>query len=595
MLDKSPYRSHYCNQLRASDEGKTVKLAGWISNIRHLGSMAFMTIRDHYGITQVTFPSGSDAQLLEEAATLKPESMVFIEGVVQNRGKDANPNMETGEIEVICKKLTIDSLVGSLPFNPTDNNLPSEELRLKYRFIDIRRDKIQKNLKLRFKVMQSLRNYLASKGFLEIQTPILTVSSPEGARDYVVPSRLHPGKFYALPQAPQQYKQLLMCSGIDKYFQIAPCFRDENARADRSPGEFYQLDMEMAFITQDELFAVLEDMFKTVVAEVTTKTMQQFPFPRITYKDSMEWYGNDKPDIRVDMRMHDVSDLFKNIEFAPFAGKTVKAIVAKNTADKSNKFFKDIDAKASGELGLWAIPYIKLVENDIKGSSVVKSMSAEQLAEIMRITGASYGDSILLCGDADRKKLNSAFGKLRVWVAEQLELLDKNLLAFCWIVDFPMYEEDTETGKLDFCHNPFSMPQGGMEILQAAKNDDDLLKIVAYQYDVVCNGIELSSGAIRNHRPDIMYKAFEVVGYSQEHVDAKFGHMIAAFRYGAPPHGGIAPGLDRMVMIFADEPNIREVIAFPLNGKAQDPMMGSPSFITQQQLDELHLEVHILA
>lgn len=595
MLTKSPYRSHFCNELRATDADKTVKLAGWVSHIRHLGSMAFMTIRDHYGITQVTFPPDTDAALLAEAARLKPESMVFIEGVVRHRGKDVNKDMETGEIEVICQKLAIDSLVEELPFSPTDSTLPNEELRLKYRFIDLRREKLQKNIRLRFKVMQSLRNYLASRGFLEIQTPILTVSSPEGARDYVVPSRIHPGKFYALPQAPQQYKQLLMCSGIDKYFQIAPCFRDENARADRSPGEFYQLDMEMAFITQEELFEVLEDMFKTVVAEATNKTIQQFPFPRLKYADSMEWYGNDKPDIRFDMKMHDVSAVFVNSGFNAFAsnatGKNcVKAICVPGAAAQSRKFFTQAEDKIK-ELGMKGLAYLQFTEEETKGS-IVKFLSADELNALRTQTGAKAGDALLLCA-GERKAVNPAFGKLRVWLAEQLGMLDKNVLAFSWIVDFPMYEYDEENDKLDFCHNPFSMPQGGMETLLAAETLEEKLKIVAYQYDIVCNGIELSSGAIRNHRPDVMYKAFELVGYTKEHVDAKFGHMIAAFRYGAPPHGGIAPGLDRMVMLFADEPNIREVIAFPLNQKAQDPMMGSPSFITQAQLDELHLTVHI--
>lgn len=594
MLDKSPYRNYYCNQLRAADAGKTVRLAGWVAHIRHLGSMAFMTIRDHYGITQVTFPPDTNADLLNEAAKLKPESVVFIEGTVRHRGKDANPNMETGEIEVVCNKLTIDSLVEELPFSPSDQTIPNEDLRLKYRFIDLRRDKLQQNLKLRFKVMQTLRNYLGSRGFLEIQTPILTVSSPEGARDYVVPSRLHPGKFYALPQAPQQYKQLLMCSGIDKYFQIAPCFRDENARADRSPGEFYQLDMEMAFATQDELFALLEDMFKHTVGEVTKKRMQAYPFPRVTYRDSMEWYGNDKPDIRIDMRMHDVSAVFKGSAFNAFAAnaegtKCVKAICVPGAAAQSRKFFTQAEDKIK-ELGMKGLAYIQFGE-EVKGS-IVKFLSETELNALKTQLGANNGDAILLCA-GERKEVNPAFGKLRVWVAEQLNMLDKDLLAFCWIVDFPMYEWDEENQKLDFCHNPFSMPQGGMETLLAATTDEEKLKIVAYQYDIVCNGIELSSGAIRNHRPDIMYKAFELVGYTQEHVDAKFGHMINAFRYGAPPHGGIAPGLDRMVMLFADEPNIREVIAFPLNGRAQDPMMGSPSYITQKQLDELHITVHI--
>jgi aspartyl-tRNA synthetase len=586
---ESIYRTHYCNALRASDAGKTVRLAGWVNNVRNLGSMVFLTLRDHYGLTQVVFPSDSPQELLQDALRLKPESVIFIEGLVQSRGKDVNPNMETGEIEVLCQKMTIDSLVEELPF-PLNDILPSEDLRLKYRFIDLRRQRLHQNIVLRFKVMQALRNFLASKGFIEIQTPILTVSSPEGARDFVVPSRIHPGKFYALPQAPQQYKQLLMCSGFDKYFQIAPCFRDENARADRSPGEFYQLDMEMAFVTQDELFALLEEMYRVVVPQVCSKRVLQFPFPRIKYADSMEWYGNDKPDIRFDMRMHEVTQQFKNSNFQAFANAPcVKAILLKGTADKSNKFFKDAEAKAK-ELGASGLAYLNYKAEEIKGS-IVKLLSPEELQSLRQALQAQDGDSIIFCA-GERNAVNSIMGKLRVQLAEELGLVDKNLLAFCWIVDFPFYEWDEENGKIDFCHNPFSMPQGGLEVLQAATTKEAQLDIVAYQYDIVCNGIEISSGAIRNHRPDVMYKAFELAGYTREEVDARFGHMISAFTYGAPPHGGIAPGLDRMVMIFADEPNIREVIAFPLNQKAQDPMMGSPAPLLPKQLEELNLIIN---
>ena len=582
------YRTHHCAQLRASNVGETVTLAGWVRDIRKVSNkFMFIALRDHYGITQLVFDAESNQALFDDAATLKPESVIFVTGKVISRGKDINKNMPTGEIEVAVESLSIDNLVKELPFSPEDSILPSEDLRLKYRFIDLRREKLQKNIALRFKVMQALRNHLAGRGFMEIQTPILTASSPEGARDFVVPSRLHPGKFYALPQAPQQYKQLLMCSGFDKYFQIAPCFRDENARADRSPGEFYQLDMEMAFITQEELFQELELMYETIVPQVSNKRIMQLPFPRIKYHDSMEWYGNDKPDIRFDMKMQNVTEFFKGSELAAYANANcVKAIVVEGTADKSNKFFKDAEAAARAN-GAGGLGYINIKEDEIKGS-IAKFFTPEQLQALANQLGAKVGDSILLCA-GEKAVVTNVLGKLRVTLAEQLGLLDKDLLAFCWIVDFPMFEWNEEDNKIDFCHNPFSMPQGGMEVLQNAKTNEEILAIVAYQYDIVCNGIEFSSGAIRNHRPDIMYKAFDMAGYSQEDVNAKFGHMISAFTYGAPPHGGIAPGLDRMVMVFADEPNIREIIAFPMNQKAQDPMMQSPATITQKQLDELNL------
>jgi aspartyl-tRNA synthetase len=592
-------RTHHCAQLRAANIGQEVQLAGWVRDIRKVSNkFMFIALRDHYGISQIVFDAEANPTLFEKAATLKPESVVIISGKVISRGKDINKNMPTGEIEIAAETLQIDTLVKELPFSPEDSTLPSEDLRLKYRFIDLRREKLHNNILLRFRVMQALRNHLAERGFIEIQTPILTASSPEGARDFVVPSRLHPGKFYALPQAPQQYKQLLMCSGFDKYFQIAPCFRDENARADRSPGEFYQLDMEMAFVTQDELFQELELMYQVIVPAVTNKRIMQMPFPRIKYHDSMEWYGNDKPDIRFDMRMHNVSEFFKGSELAAYANaECVKAIVVPATADKSNKFFKDAEAFVRSH-GAGGLGYINYKAEEIKGS-ITKFFSPEQLKNLAAQIGATLGDanigdanhtgdSILLCAGS-HADVTAALGKLRVQLAQELGMLDKDLLAFCWIVDFPMFEWNENDNKIDFCHNPFSMPQGGMEVLQNAKTDKEILDIVAFQYDIVCNGIEFSSGAIRNHRPDIMYKAFEMAGYTKEDVDAKFGHMISAFTYGAPPHGGIAPGLDRMVMVFADEPNIREIIAFPMNQKAQDPMMQSPTTITQKQLDELNI------
>jgi aspartyl-tRNA synthetase len=586
----SKYRSHNCNALRGSNVGETVKLAGWVADIRNISkSLLFITIRDHYGKTQLVF-SDEYSEAFEAAKTLKPESVIFIDGEVKSRGKDVNPNMATGEIEIVVTNLTIDSLVENLPFQLHEN--PGEDLRLKYRFIDLRRSELQEAIKMRFKMMMEIRNFLAGKNFLEIQTPILTASSPEGARDYVVPSRLYPGRFYALPQAPQQYKQLLMCSGFDRYFQIAPCFRDENARADRSPGEFYQLDMEMAFVTQDELFSLLEEMYEYLLPKVCNKKMQEFPFPRIKFHDSMEWYGNDKPDIRYDMKMQDLTGLFGNSEFKVYKemydsnGKCVKAILVKGAANMARKFFDNAQAVAKDN-GAFGIGYIQYSEEETKGS-VVKALSETELNGIKTSMSAETGDAILLMA-GERKTVNSALGKVRSWVAAELKLADSDTLAFCWIVDFPMYEFDEEKKAWDFSHNPFSMPQGEMAALDKAIETGDYAAVSAYQYDIVCNGIELSSGAIRNHRPDIMYKAFEIVGYPKEEVDKRFGHMINAFKFGAPPHGGIAPGLDRMVMVFSDKENIREVIAFPLNQQARDLMMGSPSEITQVQWDELGL------
>ncbi len=585
----SKYRTHNCNSLRGENVDQLVKLAGWVADIRNVSkNLMFVTIRDHYGKTQLVF-SDDQPDAFTLAKTLKPESVIIVEGMVKSRGKDINKNMDTGEIEVIAKELKIDSLVENLPFQLHEN--PGEDLRLKYRFIDLRRTELQESIKLRFKMMMEIRNFLSDKGFLEIQTPILTASSPEGARDYVVPSRLYPGRFYALPQAPQQYKQLLMCSGFDKYFQIAPCFRDENARADRSPGEFYQLDMEMAFITQDELFALLEEMYHYLVPKVSNKKIKEYPFPRIKFHDSMEWYGNDKPDIRFDMKMQDLTNLFGDSEFKVYKemhdteGSCVKAILVEKGSAQSRKFFDKAQVIAK-ENGAFGIGYIQFGQ-ELKGS-VVKALNETELDKIKTVMNANDGDAVILMAGS-RKTVNSALGKIRAWVGQELALADPNTLAFCWIVDFPMYEYDEEKEAWDFSHNPFSMPQGEMAALEKAIETGDYAAVSAYQYDIVCNGIELSSGAIRNHRPDIMYKAFEIVGYPKEEVDKRFGHMINAFKYGAPPHGGIAPGLDRMVMVFSDKENIREVIAFPLNQQARDLMMGSPSEITTQQWDELGL------
>lgn len=582
------YRTHTCGELSIQDTGKTVKLAGWVDRVRNLGHMIFFTLRDHYGRTQVIHHITPNTHLSEKIMALKPESVVFLEGVVKSREKDINPDMPTGEIEIDCKHLEIDSLVDALPF-PLNEILPPEDLRLKYRFLDLRRDKLQENIKLRSKIMKEIRDYMYAKGFLEIHTPILTASSPEGARDYVVPSRLHLGKFYALPQAPQQYKQLLMCSGFDKYFQIAPCFRDEDARADRSPGEFYQLDMEMAFATQNEVFETIEGLFHHLTPKVSNKIIQNSPFPHLSYEQVMNDYGTDKPDLRFGLKINNISEIFYQSNFELFAqntrhDKSVRAIVLHNMANKSRSYFGELEDFVKMK-GLKGLSYLKYMGNELSGS-ISKYLSDIEKEALIHLLDLKENDVILIAA-GDSKTILKALGNLRTKIATQEQLIDENLLAFCWIVDFPMFEWNEIEEKIDFAHNPFSMPQGGLEALQTK----DPLEILAYQYDIVCNGIEISSGAIRNHRPDIMFKAFDIVGHSEETVLNKFGHMINAFKLGAPPHGGIAPGLDRMAMIYANEPNIREVVAFPLNQQAQELMMNAPSFLEEKQLKELHLKI----
>ncbi|MDR2474438.1 MAG: aspartate--tRNA ligase [Bacteroidales bacterium] len=585
------YRTHNCGELRLSHVNQRVKLAGWVNHKRDFGKMTFITLRDHYGVTQLFF--APDSPLMSQVNQLKPESIIIIEGVVQSRNDQINKAMLTGEIEVLCDKLEIDSIVENLPF-PLNDIMPNEELRLKYRFIDLRREKLHQNIILRSKIIYELRKYLIEQlNFMEIQTPILTVSSPEGARDFVVPCRLHPGKFYALPQAPQQYKQLLMCSGFDRYFQIAACFRDEAARADRSPGEFYQLDMELAFPTQDEIFNIVEQTFVHLNKVLpTNKKIVTVPFPRIPYFEVMEKYGTDKPDIRFGLEMNDVSKIFQASSFSIFKensqqGRCIKAIVINNVAHMPNKFFKEIDEFSKNE-GAKGISYLKYVNDKFEGP-IAKFLHEDEANNLKNQLNLVDGDCILFCA-GELQPTRKIFGRTRIYIAKKLNLIPQDVLAYCWVVDFPFFEYNEEEEKIDFCHNPFSMPQGGMEAL-ISKNPLDIL---AYQYDIVCNGYELSSGAIRNHRPDIMYKAFEIVGYNKETVNSKFGHMISAFSYGAPPHGGLAPGIDRIVMIYADEENLREVVAFPMNQKAQDLMMGAPAEITQQQLNELNIKIQIL-
>lgn len=585
------YRTHFCGDLRSSNISETVKLAGWIHRKRDHGGLIFIDLRDHTGIAQIVIEPNA-ADVFAEAEHLRVESVICIEGRVIARAAEAvNPNMSTGEIEVVVKSLAIESPAEPMPFPIADEVQTSEELRLKYRFLDLRREKLHHNIIYRSKVIAEIRRYLSALGFNEIQTPILTNSSPEGARDYLVPSRLHAGKFYALPQAPQQFKQLLMVSGFDKYFQIAPCFRDEDARADRSPGEFYQLDMEMSFITQDDLFQVLEGLFESITTKLSEKRIMQLPFPRIKYLDAMNRYGSDKPDLRNPLVIDDVTAIFKNSSFKVFAantekGKCVKAMKFKGRANEPRLFYDKAEEFAKKDLGLPGLAYIRYKENEVQ-SPIYKFLSDDEKAALIQALQVETGDVVFFAAGAWEKTCK-AMGAIRNYFAPLFEL-DQNLMAYCWIVDFPMYEYNEEEKKIDFSHNPFSMPQGGMEAL-LTKNP---LDIYAYQYDIVCNGIELSSGAIRNHKPDVMYKAFEIAGYAKEDVDKKFGHMIRAFEHGAPPHGGIAPGIDRIVMLYCDETNIREVIAFPMNQKAQDLMTGAPSEVSPKQLRDLHIKVDL--
>ncbi|NLV44964.1 MAG: aspartate--tRNA ligase [Candidatus Hydrogenedentes bacterium] len=584
-----PYRTHTCGDLRRTDADKQVKLSGWVHRKRDHGGVIFVDLRDHYGITQIVV--NPDSPFFKEVETLRNESVITFTGQVVLRTQDTiNPNMVTGEIEVVAQDFLLESSVEeSLPFTVNQELDCPEETRLSYRFLDLRRERMHKNILLRSKTTALVRQHLCDRGFIEYHTPILTSSSPEGARDYLVPSRLYPGQFYALPQAPQQFKQLLMVSGFDKYFQIAPCFRDEDSRADRSPGEFYQIDMEMSFITQDDLFVELEGLMVRIFRELSSKHIVAETFPRIAFRDAMEWYGTDKPDIRYEMKMVDCTDIFTDCELKVFSsqaqsGGVVKVINAKGAADRPRKFFDEMERYARSE-GAKGLAWVALRDGDMKGP-IVKFMSDAEKKALCERVGAVEGDALFF-GAGKRQETNELMGKVRQALARQLDLVDRNVVAFCWIVDFPMFERNPDTGQIEFSHNPFSMPQGGMEALQTM----DPLDILAYQYDIVCNGIELSSGAIRNHRPDIMLKAFDIAGYSESVVKSKFPALWKAFHYGAPPHGGIAPGLDRIIMLLADEPNIREIIAFPLNQRAQDLLMGAPNQVDLRQLEELHIDV----
>ncbi len=578
------YRTHTCGELRASDIGKEVKLAGWIHRKRNLGNLCFVDLRDHYGITQCVVDSSSD--LFEKIEALRPESVVGFTGSVIAR-ESVNKNMPTGDIEIKVSAIEVHSEADILPFQVAVEDDAPEEMRLKYRFLDLRKDRIHKNILLRSKVIQRSRELMREQGFTEYQTPILTASSPEGARDFLVPSRINPGKFYALPQAPQQFKQLLMVSGFDRYFQIAPCFRDEDPRADRSPGEFYQMDMEMSFATQDDVFAVIEHTLGGIFNEFANgKTVDQAPYLHIPFREAMLKYGSDKPDLRNPLVMQDVTKFFGESGFGVYdtmakEGKMIKGMVVEGIADKPRSFFDKLDAYAKEE-GMGGIAYVAFASAGTKG--IAKLLSEVKLAELKSEYGVKDGDAILFMVGKG-VKFDKFTGRLRNKVGEELGLFDENSFRMCWVVDFPFYEENEETGAVEFSHNPFSMPQGGMDALM----NKDPLDILAYQYDFVCNGVELLSGAVRNHKPEIMYKAFEIAGYDHSVVDNKFGGMISAFKFGAPPHAGSAYGVDRLVMLLLDEPIIRDVILFPLNGKAQDLMMQAPNFVTQQQLDELHI------
>jgi aspartyl-tRNA synthetase len=583
------YRTHTCAQLRAADVGTSVRISGWIHRKRDHGGVLFVDLRDHYGITQVV--GVADSEALKILDGLRVESVVTITGdVVAREGGAVNAKLETGDIEVIARQVQVQSVAAELPMPVAGEQEYPEEIRLKYRYLDLRRERLHRNIMLRSQVIASIRNRMIGQGFTEFQTPILTASSPEGARDYLVPSRVHPGKFYALPQAPQMFKQLLMVAGFDRYFQIAPCFRDEDARADRSPGEFYQLDFEMSFVTQDDVFAAIEPVLAGLFREFADgRGVTEGAFPRIPYREAMLKYGSDKPDLRNPLLIADVGQHFAGSGFGLFAGlvdkgAAVRAIPAPNTAEKSRKFFDEMNDWARGE-GFAGLGYATRKGGEW-GGPIAKNHGSPGMDALAQAMGLGPDDGIFFAAGKEAEAAKLA-GAARTRVAQQLGLIDENRFEFCWIVDFPMFEYDEDAKKVDFSHNPFSMPQGELEALETK----DPLDILAWQYDIVCNGVELSSGAIRNHRPDIMYKAFEIAGYSREEVDTNFPGMIGAFNYGAPPHGGSAPGIDRIVMLLAGEPNIREVVVFPMNQKAEDLLMNAPAYVTSKQLKELSIRV----
>jgi aspartyl-tRNA synthetase len=581
MLRKNEYRTHTCGELRESDIGKHVTVSGWLENVRDHGGVKFADLRDQYGIVQVVV---EDETMLDG---IPKESAIRVTGFVAERDEDTiNKKLDTGYIEIEAESITVLGKVKEfLPFEVTSSKETKEDLRLKYRFLDLRNVEVQKNIILRSKVISFMRSKMTEMGFLEIQTPILTSSSPEGARDYIIPSRKHPGKFYALPQAPQVFKQLLMVSGFDKYFQIAPCFRDEDARADRSPGEFYQLDFEMSFATQEDVFSVAEEVLYDTFTKFSDKQVSKPPFKRIPYEESMLIYGTDKPDLRNPLTIIDISDMFEETDFAPFRKKTVRAINVPECSSQPKRFFEEMLEFAT-KIGMKGLGYIKVNDEMEYQGPIDKYLSDKDRKELAERARLKPGDVLFFIADT-REEAPKLAGQIRAELAKKLKLIDENRYEMCYIVDFPMYEIDEKTGGIAFTHNPFSMPQGGLKSLM----DKDPLDIKAFQYDIVCNGIELSSGAVRNHDLDIMIKAFEIAGYTIDDLQTKFTSLFNAFKYGAPPHAGMAPGIDRILMLLTDEENIREVIAFPMNNNAQDLLTNAPSKVTEQQLREVHIKL----
>ncbi|BDH08911.1 MULTISPECIES: aspartate--tRNA ligase [Streptomyces] len=576
------YRSHNCGELRAADVDTDVRLSGWLHNRRDLGGILFIDLRDHYGLVQLVARPGTPAN--EALGSLTKETVVRIDGKVSARGADnVNPDLPTGEIEIEVSEVEVLGAADQIPFTINADDGVNEEKRLEYRFLDLRRERMHRNIMLRTAVISAIRHKMVTLGFNEMATPILSATSPEGARDFLVPSRLHAGKFYALPQAPQQFKQLLMIAGFDRYFQIAPCFRDEDARADRSPGEFYQLDIEMSFVEQEDVFGPVEKLMTELFTEFGNGRTVTSPFPRIPFREAMLKYGSDKPDLRAELELVDVSDVFAGSGFKAFADKHVRALAVPDTADQSRKFFDQLGDFAVQQ-GAKGLAWVRVGEENALSGPIAKFLTEDDVKALVAALDLKPGHAVFF-GAGEFDEVSKIMGAVRVEAAKRVGRFVEDEFRFCWIVDFPMFEKDEDTGKIEFSHNPFSMPQGGLKALETK----DPLDILAWQYDIVCNGTELSSGAIRNHEPEVMYKAFAIAGYDKETVEAEFGGMLRAFKFGAPPHGGIAPGVDRIVMLLADEPNIRETIAFPLNGNAQDLLMGAPSEVEEARLKELHL------
>jgi aspartyl-tRNA synthetase len=578
------YRTHTCGELRAADVGAGVRLSGWLHNRRDLGGILFIDLRDHYGLVQLVARPGTPAN--EALSHLAKESVVRVDGKVVSRGAgNVNPELPTGEIEVEVGEVEVLGAAEQIPITINAEDGVNEERRLEYRFLDLRRERMHRNIMLRSAVIRAIREKMTALGFNEMATPILSATSPEGARDFLVPSRLHAGKFYALPQAPQQFKQLLMIAGFDRYFQIAPCFRDEDARADRSPGEFYQLDMEMSFVEQEDVFGVIEKVMTDLFEQFGGGRHVTSPFPRIPYREAMLKYGSDKPDLRAKLELADVSDVFEGSEFKAFAGKHVRALTVPDVGDQTRKFFDGLGEYAAGQ-GAKGLAWVRVGEDNALIGPIAKFLTEENVKALTGRLSLEPGHAVFF-GAGEFSEVSRIMGAVRVEAAKRAGQFEEDVFRFCWIIDFPMFEMNPDTRQIEFCHNPFSMPQGGLEAL----NTMDPLDILAWQYDIVCNGTELSSGAIRNHEPEIMYRAFEIAGYTNEDVEREFGGMLRAFKFGAPPHGGIAPGIDRIVMLLANEPNIRETIAFPLNGNAQDLLMGAPSEVDEARLRELHLSI----